>query len=201
MIVHWPTFPHWSVTTARTRNRDRRARTYVHRYLPPNGDDPRTLLLLHGTGGDENDLIQLGQMLAPDAGLLEPARHGERERRRALLPAAGRGRVRHRGPARAHQGSRRVLDARRRAIRLRSESGGRRRVFERREHRGQRAALVAATRFRAPCSSARWCRSFRTQPLSLEGHRVFIGAGKSDPIVPPLIPNVWPRCCACSAPT
>src|SRR5690349_13586240 len=46
--------------------------TYVHRYLPPNGDDPRTLLLLHGTGGDENDLIQLGQMLAPDAGLLSP---------------------------------------------------------------------------------------------------------------------------------
>jgi predicted esterase len=41
---------------------------YVHRYLPPSGDDPRTLLLLHGTGGDENDLIPLGQMLAPDAG-------------------------------------------------------------------------------------------------------------------------------------
>jgi predicted esterase len=46
--------------------------THVHRYLPPQGDDPRTLLLLHGTGGDENDLIQLGQMLAPDAGLLSP---------------------------------------------------------------------------------------------------------------------------------
>jgi predicted esterase len=46
--------------------------TYVHRYLPPQGDDQRTLLLLHGTGGDENDLIQLGQMLAPDAGLLSP---------------------------------------------------------------------------------------------------------------------------------
>lgn len=46
--------------------------SYVHRYLPPEGNDPRTLLLLHGTGGDENDLIQLGQMLAPDAGLLSP---------------------------------------------------------------------------------------------------------------------------------
>src|SRR5438477_9107123 len=45
---------------------------YVHRYLAPQGDDRRTLLLLHGTGGDENDLIQLGQMLAPDAGLLSP---------------------------------------------------------------------------------------------------------------------------------
>jgi len=46
--------------------------TYVHRYLPPEGNDRRTLVLLHGTGGDENDLIQLGQMLAPDAGLLSP---------------------------------------------------------------------------------------------------------------------------------
>ena len=46
--------------------------TYVHRYLAPQGADARTLLLLHGTGGDENDLIQLGQMLAPDAGLLSP---------------------------------------------------------------------------------------------------------------------------------
>ena len=46
--------------------------TYVHRYLPPQGDDRRTMLLLHGTGGDENDLIQLGQMIAPDAGLLSP---------------------------------------------------------------------------------------------------------------------------------
>lgn len=45
---------------------------YVHRYLAPQGDDRRTLLLLHGTGGDENDLIQLGQMLAPDAGFLSP---------------------------------------------------------------------------------------------------------------------------------
>jgi phospholipase/carboxylesterase/glyoxalase family protein len=46
--------------------------SYVHRYLPPQGEDQRTLLLLHGTGGDENDLIQLGQMLVPDAGLLSP---------------------------------------------------------------------------------------------------------------------------------
>jgi predicted esterase len=46
--------------------------SYVHRYLAPQGDDKRTLLLLHGTGGDENDLIQLGQMLGPDAGLLSP---------------------------------------------------------------------------------------------------------------------------------
>ena len=47
---------------------------YVHRYVPP--PQPRTskttLLLLHGTGGNENDLIPLGQALAPRAGLLSP---------------------------------------------------------------------------------------------------------------------------------
>jgi phospholipase/carboxylesterase/glyoxalase family protein len=47
--------------------------TFVHRFVP--GADPtagRTLLLLHGTGGDEQDLIPLGRMLDPGAALLSP---------------------------------------------------------------------------------------------------------------------------------
>lgn len=44
---------------------------FVHRWEPRAGNT-RTLLLLHGTGGNENDLIQLGEMLDPTANLLSP---------------------------------------------------------------------------------------------------------------------------------
>lgn len=47
---------------------------YVHRYLPPSAGSAlaggTTLLLLHGTGGDENDLMPLGRALLPGAALL-----------------------------------------------------------------------------------------------------------------------------------
>ena len=49
---------------------------FVHRYFPataePEGAGSTTLLLLHGTGGDEDDLVPLGRVLLPGAALLSP---------------------------------------------------------------------------------------------------------------------------------
>ncbi|MEY3898303.1 MAG: hypothetical protein RLZZ214_3824 [Verrucomicrobiota bacterium] len=46
---------------------------FIHRFVPAAGGvSAPTLLLLHGTGGNEHDLIELGHSLALDANLLSP---------------------------------------------------------------------------------------------------------------------------------
>lgn len=49
---------------------------FIHRYIPPSAGaelaSSTTLLLLHGTGGDEEDLVPLGRVLLPGAGMLSP---------------------------------------------------------------------------------------------------------------------------------
>src|SRR4051812_47383074 len=47
-----------------------RPRDLVHEFVP--GNSERTLLLLHGTGGNEHDLIPLARHLDPNAALLSP---------------------------------------------------------------------------------------------------------------------------------
>jgi phospholipase/carboxylesterase len=46
--------------------------SYLHRFEPGSDRSSPPLLLLHGTGGDENDLIPLGRQLAPGSPLLSP---------------------------------------------------------------------------------------------------------------------------------
>jgi phospholipase/carboxylesterase len=46
---------------------------FIHRFIPPHSnanESKQTLLLLHGTGGTEDDLIPLGNELAPNAYIL-----------------------------------------------------------------------------------------------------------------------------------
>ena len=46
--------------------------SFIHRFEPGADANAHPVLLLHGTGGDENDLIPLGHVIAPNAPLLSP---------------------------------------------------------------------------------------------------------------------------------
>ena len=45
---------------------------FVHRFIPAEADGRTPLLLLHGTGGNESDLVPLGLQLSPGSALLSP---------------------------------------------------------------------------------------------------------------------------------
>ena len=46
--------------------------SFIHRFVPATRPGRPPLLLLHGTGGDENDLVPLGEMVSPGSALLSP---------------------------------------------------------------------------------------------------------------------------------
>jgi phospholipase/carboxylesterase len=48
------------------------AQPFIHRFQPGSTPGAAPLLLLHGTGGDESDLLPLGATLSPGAALLSP---------------------------------------------------------------------------------------------------------------------------------
>jgi len=46
---------------------------FIHRFLPAKDSaSGETLIVLHGTGGNENDLVAIGQAIAPGAAILSP---------------------------------------------------------------------------------------------------------------------------------
>lgn len=45
---------------------------FIHRFEPASRLEAPPLLLLHGTGGDEHDLLQLGRLISPGSALLSP---------------------------------------------------------------------------------------------------------------------------------
>lgn len=45
---------------------------FVHRWVPGSRPGAPVLLLLHGTGGNEDDLLSLGELLWPGAAMLSP---------------------------------------------------------------------------------------------------------------------------------
>lgn len=51
---------------------DEKKLSFVHRFEPAADASRPPLLLLHGTGGDENDLVDLGRMVATGSALLSP---------------------------------------------------------------------------------------------------------------------------------
>ena len=46
--------------------------SFIHRFKPATEPGRPPLLLLHGTGGNEDDLLPLGNMIAPGSALLPP---------------------------------------------------------------------------------------------------------------------------------
>src|SRR3954452_10427095 len=46
--------------------------SFIHRFTPASVPGRPPILLLHGTGGNEDDLLLLGSMIAPGSALLSP---------------------------------------------------------------------------------------------------------------------------------
>jgi phospholipase/carboxylesterase len=164
---------------------------FHHKFLPgdPAGP-PLTLLLLHGTGGDEDDLLPLGPYLAPGAALLSP-----------------RGRVLENGAPRFFRRiAEGVFDEE--DLKLRTEELAEF-VRESREEYGLEERHLVAVGFSNGANIGGSLLLMRPEvldaailfrgmvpftpdtPPQLSGKAVFLGAGKADPLVRPAEVERW----------
>lgn len=158
---------------------------FVHRFVGAGPDaDGTTVLTLHGTGGDENDLLPLGRELMPRANVLSP-----------------RGKVSENGMARYFRRlaegvfdlddlSRRTDELARFVDDAAAAYGfDRRRVVALGFSNGANIAASALLKrgpvFAGAILLAPMLPFDPGAPPSLDGVRVFIGAGEADTMVPP----------------
>ena len=156
--------------------------SFIHRFEPATEPGRPPLLLLHGTGGDENDLLPLGRHDRARLGAAVAARQGAGGRHAALLPPAG---------ARASS-TRRTCAAAPTSSPTSSPRRARPTVSRRPIAVGfSNGANIAAAvlqlrprRSPAPSCCGRWCRLQDPPAADLTGKPVLILSGASDPIVP-----------------
>ncbi|HXT14702.1 MAG TPA: alpha/beta hydrolase [Gemmatimonadaceae bacterium] len=156
----------------------------THQYVRPvDPSSHTTLLLLHGTGGDEHDLLPLGRALLPGAGMLSP-----------------RGKVLENGMPRFFRRlAEGVFDQEDLAVRTDElaefvDQAADAYAFDRARVIAagfSNGANIAASMLLRKGAVLRGAALFSpmvpfepTAPVSLASTRVFIGAGRRDPIVP-----------------
>jgi predicted esterase len=157
---------------------------FAHRFVPGTDRWAPTLLLLHGTGGNEDDLLPLGRLLWPGASLLSPRgpvlEHG--------MPRFFR---------RIAEGVFDLDDLRRRAHDLADFVVASASVYGFAPDRvvaagySNGANVAAATMLLRPPTFTRavlWHAQVPLEPdprPDLAGHDILITAGRRDPIIPP----------------
>jgi len=157
---------------------------HIHHFIPADGADDTVLLMLHGTGGDESDLVPLGRMLRPGAAILSPRgnvlEHG--------MPRFFR---------RLAEGVFDLDDLARRTDALNDfiDGASKQYGFDRSKvvavGFSNGANIAASLMLRHPQSLARAVLFSAMVPFEPEGRgdlsgaRVFIGGGRNDPIAPP----------------
>lgn len=163
----------------------------IHRWVPARVPQLPTLLLLHGTGGNEDDLLPLGDAILPGAAQLSPRgavlEHG--------MPRFFR---------RIAEGVFDLDDLRRRTADLSAfvRAAAARYGFDDRNvlaigfSNGANiaASLLLAPREDAPVVPAsaillRPMVPFEPQGIDLSGHRVLVSASRTDPIIPAAQPT------------